>query len=160
MSDSDISIETISFMECLVKGGWEKTVINNDVHLLQSFKATNDNSSEIWIVRPDGLKRGWNFKLGAIVFQGTQIIQFNQKDVKQELSPNEEENEQSNLPQKLGDFGTETTSNVFHMLSCAVCGATTVVKELPRGMTLQDVVENKTCGKCGRLGNWKEISQF
>jgi len=46
------------------------------------------------------------------------------------------------------------------MLSCAVCGATTVVKELPRGMTLQDVVENKTCGKCGRLGNWKEISQF
>ena len=160
MSDSNFSLETVSFMECLVKGAWEKIYTNQNENLLGSFKAINDDSAEIWIVRPDGLKRGWNFKAGAIVHQGSQIIQFNQNDVKEELSSDKEDNEDTTLPQKLGDFGTEPPSNVFHMLSCAVCGATTVVKEIPHGMTLQDVCENKTCGKCGRLGNWKEISQF
>ena len=51
----------------------------------------NEGDNELWIVRPDGLKRAFVFKLGSIVEVGLQVVSFVKDDIKEELAVDEDE---------------------------------------------------------------------
>ena len=94
MSEEIPSIRTayISFLECEVRGFWMEDedlgVMNNDLPSQQVWKIYNaaTKGSEISLVRPDGLRRMFRFKSGAEVAIGQQMIRFEQEDVLEELS--------------------------------------------------------------------------
>jgi len=86
-------IATISFIECLVKkDGWWK--IESGLPYEQAtwrvYKVFQEDRGEVWIVRPDGLRRAWSFRLGAIIHVGQSVLQFNQSDIKEELAIDED----------------------------------------------------------------------
>lgn len=85
---------TISFIENLVKGkGWERVHLGGpwSEEVWKFYKVINEGDNELWIVRPDGLKRAFVFKLGSIIEVGLQVVSFVKDDVKEELSVDEEE---------------------------------------------------------------------
>ena len=64
---------TISFIENLVKGkGWERVHLGGpwSEEVWKFYKVINEGDNELWIVRPDGLKRAFVFKLGSIIEVG------------------------------------------------------------------------------------------
>ena len=85
---------TISLIENLVKGkGWERVHLGGpwSEEVWKFYKVINEGDNELWIVRPDGLKRAFVFKLGSIIEVGLQVVSFVKDDVKEELSVDEEE---------------------------------------------------------------------
>ena len=85
---------TISFIECSVKGkGWERGNLGGpwSEEVWKFYKVMNEGDNELWIVRPDGLKRAFIFKLGSIVEVGSQVVSFVKDDVKEELAVDEDE---------------------------------------------------------------------
>lgn len=93
MAEEIESIRTayISFLECEIRGFW---VTDEDLGMAthqpnqQVWKIYNaaTKGSEISLVRPDGLRRMFRFKAGAEVAIGQQMIRFEQEDVLEELS--------------------------------------------------------------------------
>ena len=86
-------ILTISFMECMVKGeGWQKIKKHVDLsmQIWRMYKVWKEDASELWIIRPDGLRRAWKFRLGSIIEVGTQVVQFRNDDVIEELTVDED----------------------------------------------------------------------
>jgi hypothetical protein len=89
-------ILTISYIECMVKGeGWEKIKKHTDLSLQiwRMYKVCNEDASELWIIRPDGLRRAWKFRLGSIIEVGAQVVQFRNDDVIEELAIDEDAQE-------------------------------------------------------------------
>ena len=86
-------ITTISFIECLLKkDGWWKieSGLPHEQATWRTYRVFKEDYAEVWIVRPDGLRRAWSFRLGAIVHVGQSVLQFNQWDVKEELAVDED----------------------------------------------------------------------
>jgi len=158
-NEDELHIVTVSFHECVVRGGWEKikSEYYEEVSVWRSYKVLNEDTAELWIVTPDGTKEGWNFKTGSIIQKGPQVIQFNRNDVKKELSEKDQNNA---LMSDERGIVVGNLTNEHYLLKCEVCGTTTVVKELPPGVTLEEELNQKTCSRCGSHGNWKVISTF
>jgi len=86
-------ILTISYIECMVKGeGWQKIIKHTDLALQvwKMYKVWKEDANELWIIRPDGLRRAWRFKLGSIVEVGAQVVEFRNDDVIEELAVDED----------------------------------------------------------------------
>ena len=86
------NIVTISFMECLVKNeGWQMLPSGkpyaSDVWRL--YRVWKETPAELWIVRPDGLRRAFSFRLSSMISVGQSVVQFNQHDVIEELAIDE-----------------------------------------------------------------------
>lgn len=94
MSEEIQSIRTayISFLECEARGFWMEDedlgVLNNDLPSQQVWKIYHAavKGSEISLVRPDGLRRMFRFKADAEVAIGQQMVRFEQADILEELS--------------------------------------------------------------------------
>ena len=85
-------ILTISYIECMVKGeGWQKITKRVDLGLQvwRMYKVWKEDASELWIVRPDGLRRAWKFKVDSIIEVGA-LVQFRNDDVIEELAVDED----------------------------------------------------------------------
>ena len=86
-------IATISFIECLVKGeGWKEieSGLPYEQAVWRSHRVWKEDYAEVWIVRPDGLRRAWSFRLSAIVEVGQSVVQFMPQDVKEEIAVDED----------------------------------------------------------------------
>jgi len=57
-------------------------------------------------------------------------------------------------------ISTDISKQDYHIIKCTVCGAQVVIKEIPKGTTLDAILNTKPCMHCGMQGNWKKISQF
>lgn len=93
MSFHPSGVATISYIECLVKGyGWNKieSGLPYEHAIWRLYKVWKEDDAEVWIVRPDGLRRAWSFKLNAIVEVGQSVVQFRQEYVKEELAVDED----------------------------------------------------------------------
>ena len=94
MTEEIESIRTtyISFLECEVRGFWIEDevlgMISNDLPSQQVWKIYHAaaKGSEISLVRTDGLRRMFRFKNGAEVAIGQQMVRFEQEDMLEELS--------------------------------------------------------------------------
>ena len=103
MTISEPRITYVVFQECEIRGKWESKIESaitrgadptEDALLLEDvnvepYKAAGDNC-ELWIVRPDGLRKAWSFKLGATVSIRGNTAKFHQGDVANELSVDED----------------------------------------------------------------------
>ena len=86
-------VVTISFIECLVKGkGWkeEESIIPYQQAIWRTYRVWMEDHAEVWIVRPDGLRRAWSFRLGAYIEVGQSVIQFMPQDVIEEIAIDED----------------------------------------------------------------------
>ena len=98
MAEEIQSIRTayISFLECEVRGFWLEDedcgMSNNDLPSQQVWKIYHaaTKGSEISLVRPDGLRRMFRFKKNTEVAIGQQMIRFEQEDILEELSIDDE----------------------------------------------------------------------
>ena len=87
-----IRIAYISFLECEVRGFWladdDLGMMNDDLPSQQVWNIYHAavKGSEISLVRPDGLRRMFRFKNNAEVSIGQQMVRFDQDDVLEELS--------------------------------------------------------------------------
>ena len=92
----------IAFLECELRGEWSNPVIDHaiihgadpedflsvDPPNSEQFACQGDDC-EIWLVRPDGLRRAWHFaKEHMVIFRGN-VISFYQNSVIEELSVDE-----------------------------------------------------------------------
>lgn len=85
-------VATISFIECIVKGKeWkEENFVPYQQAVWRTYRVSNEDKAEVWIVRPDGLRRAWSFRIGAYIEVGQSVIQFMPQDVKEELAVDED----------------------------------------------------------------------
>ena len=86
-------VATISFIECLVKGKeWkeEESPYPYQQAVWRTYRVWTEDSAEVWIVRPDGLRRAWSFRIGAYIEVGQSVIQFRPDDVKEEIAVDED----------------------------------------------------------------------
>lgn len=87
------NVITISFIECLVKNeGWEMLLSGKPFasDIWRLYKVWKETPAELWLVRPDGLRRAFSFRLGSIISVGQSVVQFNQEDVIDELAVDED----------------------------------------------------------------------
>jgi len=87
------NIVTISFIECLVKNeGWKKVLRRTppSSQVWRTYKVWKETPAELWLVRPDGLRRAFSFRLNSIIYVGESAVQFNQDDVIDELAVDED----------------------------------------------------------------------
>ncbi len=78
---SSTRFATVTFFECELRGLWEK--LSDDFNPIVSLEAgwgyyrvQHKDGQELWLVRPDGLRRAWVFRNAAIVKLGPNSIQF------------------------------------------------------------------------------------
>ena len=86
-------VVTVSFIECVVKNDcWEYQAKTEQIErdVWRFYQVWKEDGAEVWIVRPDGLRRAWSFKIGSIIQIGLQVIQFNKDDVIEELTVDED----------------------------------------------------------------------
>jgi len=88
-------IAYVAFIECELRGGWTKhSVILKSVEItdpdVDEYVASS-NESELWLVRPDGLRRAWIFKQDARITVRGSIVTFAQHEVRDELTIDEYE---------------------------------------------------------------------
>lgn len=86
-------VATISFIECLVKGkGWQEQnpTITYQQAVWRTYRVLIQDHAEVWIVRPDGLRRAWSFRTGAYIEIGQSVIQFMPQDVVEEIAVDED----------------------------------------------------------------------
>ncbi len=92
----------VTFLECELRGKWSNPVIdealthgadpedflsvdppNTEQHICQG------NNCELWLVRPDGLRRAWHFRENhGIILRGN-VISFSQESIIEELAVDE-----------------------------------------------------------------------
>jgi len=94
----------ISFLECEFRGLWKDESVRKILEAYSGKISATDhtapshverhtameNECELWLVRPDGLKRNFLFKKGALVDVSGSTVKFNQSFVIDELSIDEE----------------------------------------------------------------------
>lgn len=96
----------ISFLECEIRGLWERKLGRPDFtsgDSWEQFSATLETDCEIWLVRPDGLRRAFRFKKNAVVAIGQMMVRFDQDDIAEELSVDENARKGKASPTVVGD---------------------------------------------------------
>jgi hypothetical protein len=79
----------LAFLECELRGDWNK-ILYKDGYEWHYYKAKSDKA-ELWLVRPDGLKRGFRFKDSSRIQIGMMMMMFAQKDLLDEIAVDENE---------------------------------------------------------------------
>ncbi|MCE2507388.1 MAG: hypothetical protein J4F36_13180 [Nitrosopumilaceae archaeon] len=95
----------VAFQECEIRGSWEGKIQDaldrgldpEDIHILklerdssERYTAMNENC-ELWVIRPDGLRKAWVFKKDATIVIRASTVKFHQSMVDVELSVDEKE---------------------------------------------------------------------
>lgn len=86
-------IVTVGCIESVVKNDcWNLVIRDGQLkgHVWRVYKVWKEDGAEVWIVRPDGLRRAWSFKVDSIVEVSAQAVMFRAQDVKEELSVDED----------------------------------------------------------------------
>jgi hypothetical protein len=78
----------LSFLECDLRDNWSK-ILYKDGYEWHHYKAMDE--AEVWIVRQDGLKRGFKFKKDSQIKVGMIMLMFVHKDLIEEISIDEDE---------------------------------------------------------------------
>ncbi len=95
-------ITYVAFQECELRGGWTNPVVDflisrgaepddfesKDPPNAERHKAVGTDC-EVWLVRPDGLRRAWLFKRGHEIRIRGATIGFNQNSIVEELAVDE-----------------------------------------------------------------------
>lgn len=85
-------IAFVQYIECVIKGAWKQRRGQPDVqNNWKMYVSGIGKDSELWIVRPDGLRRAWNFRPESVVQIGQTTVRFLQEDVEEELAIDEDE---------------------------------------------------------------------
>ncbi|MCH7647825.1 MAG: hypothetical protein IIA83_04370 [Thaumarchaeota archaeon] len=96
-------ITYVSFLECELRGKWideldravDKGVNPKDLIDIKpesaEFYISSGNDCELWLVRPDGMRKAWIFKNDSWVFVVGSTVKFFQSQVSEEIAINEEE---------------------------------------------------------------------
>jgi len=79
----------LSFLECELRGNWNQLLYKGGYEWL--YYIAKDETAELWLVRPDGLKRAFNFKTGSKIQIGMMTAKFDNEDTVQEISIDEDE---------------------------------------------------------------------
>jgi hypothetical protein len=79
----------LSFLECELKNNWNQILYK--VGYEWYYYKANADSAELWLVRPDGLKRGFRFKEGAQIQIGMMMLKFAHEDMIDEITIDENE---------------------------------------------------------------------
>jgi len=85
----------ITFIECNVKGIWQTSgsLVSKIKKLTdwQTFRAMDEETCQVWVISPDGLRRGWSFKTGSLVSIGSGILRFERSATVNDLTVDEKE---------------------------------------------------------------------
>jgi len=99
-------IAYITFLECEVRDGWADFETLGDIDASKGgethYKAWRE-PAEIFLVRPDGLRRNFSFKKNSDIAVHNGMIKFNQKDLIGEVTIDEDEKMRKSPKTKL-DF--------------------------------------------------------
>lgn len=78
----------LSFLECELKDNWNQILykVGYEWHY---YKANAE--SAVWLVRPDGLERGFSFREGAQIQIGMMMVKFAHEDKIDEITVDENE---------------------------------------------------------------------
>lgn len=101
----EIKHAIITFLECSLVGGWKTEVYDPIGEVpetqteLRLMKAKNfwtiyrvwKEGAEVQLVRPDGLVRRFSFRLGSVIYVGESAVKFNQNEVIEEFSVDQDE---------------------------------------------------------------------
>jgi len=82
----------ISFLECEVRGEWTPQKFpppSTTKSTWVRYMAINQGC-EVWVVRPDGLRRAWKFKQNAPILINQSTLLFNDDDVIDEIAVDED----------------------------------------------------------------------
>lgn len=86
-------IVTVACIESVVKNDCWKLIIKDpqlERNVWRIYQVWKEDGAEVWIIRPDGLRRAWSFKVDSIVQVSAQAVLFSAQDVKEELSVDED----------------------------------------------------------------------
>ncbi len=87
----EIDIAGLSYLEYRLKGGWRQSSIHVEKDTWIQYDVWKEDPAELWIVAPDGVRRGFEFRLGSMIYIGQGAIRFNRDDVKEDIVVDEEE---------------------------------------------------------------------
>lgn len=94
----------ISFLECELRGKWKNSaidyafsrgadpedIINQNPPSAERYLCNGDDC-ELWIVRPDGLRRAFHFKKQHMLIIRSAVVSFNQSSIIEELSVDDDQ---------------------------------------------------------------------
>ncbi len=86
-------VVTVSCIESVVKNDCWKQIIKDALlerDMWRVYQVWKEDGAEVWIVRPDGLRRAWSFKVDSLVQVSSNAVMFRAQDVKEELSVDED----------------------------------------------------------------------
>lgn len=89
----------VVFLECELRGNWSDPVIDHAINQgfdpedfltanppnAEQYVCKGDNC-ELWLVRPDGLRRAWHFEKDHVIILRGNVVSFNQKSIIEELA--------------------------------------------------------------------------
>lgn len=76
----------ISFIECALSGTWTRGELSLNGRSYPVLRAMNQDNCFIDIVAPDGLRRKWQFRLGAAVSIEQSMLILKEQEVLEELA--------------------------------------------------------------------------
>ncbi len=87
----EVDIAGLSYLEYRLKGGWRQAHTHVEKDTWIRWDVWKEDPAELWIVAPDGVRRGFEFRLGSMIYIGQGAIRFNRDDVKEDIVVDEEE---------------------------------------------------------------------
>jgi hypothetical protein len=85
-------IAYLTFIDLDLRGNWENVYDKNHLH-------SKGDSDEIWLVSPDGLKRGWVMSKGSRIKIIGSTLSFNPAHIIEEIAVDETEQMNRSLTQ-------------------------------------------------------------
>jgi hypothetical protein len=85
----------LAYLECAKRGDWDPIYDDPEIHQRLESSMTGYRSrgrdAEVWIVRPDGVRRAFSFPSGTKVWIGNGVIKFYGFEAIEELTVDENE---------------------------------------------------------------------
>ena len=78
----------LSFLECDLRDNWSK-ILHKNGYEWHYYKAIDE--AKLWLVRQDGLKRGFKFRKDSQIQIGMMMVMFAYQDLVDEISIDEDE---------------------------------------------------------------------
>jgi hypothetical protein len=77
----------LSFLECEIRGKWSQELYKGGYEWIHYI--AKDDTAELWLVRPDSLKRAFSFREGSKIQIGMMTVSFNNQDTVNEIAVDE-----------------------------------------------------------------------
>ncbi len=87
----EVDLAGLSYLEYRLKGGWRQAHTHVEKDTWIRWDVWKEDPAELWLVAPDGVRRGFEFRIGSMIYIGQGAIRFNRDDVKDDLYVDEEE---------------------------------------------------------------------